>query len=136
MKKTVNQNKSHVALEQKVCPVCGITHSHDCAVLLDMNLRATLPNGVVTGYGLCEKHAKLNQEGFIGLIEVQNDQEQGDTLTLQNADRTGQVAYLKREVFCHMFNVPAEYAEHPFIFVQVGVIDLLKARVEPDESIH
>ena len=49
-------SKSFVAIEQKMCPVCGVIHSHDCGLLLDKRLKESMDSHVTTGYGLCEEH--------------------------------------------------------------------------------
>ncbi len=113
--------KSHVSLEQKVCPVCGITHSHNCAVLLDKRLRNSMERHTITGYGLCEEHDRLNQEGYIMLVAV------------VEAKRTGEVAAIKREVFMQLFNVPAAHAQLPMVYVEPEVIEVLKQRMSDAE---
>ena len=124
--------KSNVSLEQKVCPVCGITHSHNCAVLLDKRLRASMEQHTVTGCGLCEEHDRLNQEGYIMLVAAKNPAYKA-TMQVEEAERTGEVAAIKREVFMHLFNVPAEQAQLPMVYVEPAVIELLKQRMSGDE---
>ena len=124
--------KSFVAMEQKVCPICGIVHSHDCGILLDKRLKDSMEQNVTTGYGLCEEHDHLFKEGYIALIGVSNTAETttGQTLTQDTAERTGSLCHMRKEVFMHMFNAPEEAANLPMVFVEEGVIDLLKEKTE------
>ena len=50
------QDKSYVSMEEKVCPVCGIKHNHDCGILLDRRLIESMDKTTVTGYGEREEH--------------------------------------------------------------------------------
>src|SRR5215467_9695541 len=66
---SANMNdKSHVSLEQHTCLVCMKSYGTG-ALLLDRRLRATLEHHTLTGWGLCPEHQKMNQEGFVALIE-------------------------------------------------------------------
>ena len=124
--------KSYVSLEQKVCPVCGITHSHNCAVLLDKRLRNSMERLTITGYGLCEEHDRLNQEGYIMLVAAKNPADKA-TMQVGEAERTGEVAAIKREVFMQLFNVPAAQAQLPMVYVEPEVIEVLKQRMSDAE---
>lgn len=125
--------KSHISLEQKVCPVCGITHSHNCAVLLDNRLRNSMERHTVTGYGLCEEHDRLNQEGYIMLVAAKNPADKA-TMQVGEARRTGEVAAIKREVFIQLFNVPAAQAQLPMVYVEPEVIEHLRQLMEADQA--
>jgi hypothetical protein len=125
-------DKSHVSLEQRTCLVCGKVYETG-TVLLDRTLRATLDHHTVMGYGLCEEHEKLNQEGFIALIECDptksdTPDEQG-TLRPWQAFRTGTVMFLKREAFLRLFEIPASEQLPPCVFVEPGVTELIKSHV-------
>ena len=82
--------KSHVSMEQHVCPVCGKTHDTG-AILLDRRLRQTFDRFTVTDYELCPEHAKLHADGFVALVECSN----GPT-SLRDARRTGNIAHVRR----------------------------------------
>ena len=125
--------KSHISLEQKVCPVCGITHSHNCAVLLDKRLRNSMERHTVTGYGLCEEHDRLNQEGYIMLVAAKNPADKA-TMQVGEARSTGEVAAIKREVFIQLFNVPAAQAQLPMVYVEPEVIEHLRQLMEADQA--
>lgn len=125
--------KSHVSLEQKVCPVCGITHSHNCGVLLDKRLHNSMERHTVTGYGLCEEHDRLNQEGYIMLVAAKNPADKA-TMQVGKAERTGEIAAIKREVFMQLFNVPAAQAQLPMVYVEPEVIEHLRQLMEADQA--
>lgn len=125
--------KSHMSLEQKVCPVCGITHSHNCAVLLDKRLRNSMERHTITGYGLCEEHDRLNQEGYIMLVAAKNPADKA-TMQVGKAERTGEIAAIKREVFMQLFNVPAAQAQLPMVYVEPEVIEHLRQLMEADQA--
>lgn len=122
--------KSHVSLEQKVCVVCG--HPYDTnAILLDTHLRERFERHTVTGSGLCPEHHKLFKEGYIALVGVDpvaSKPTKSNTLTQEQAYRTGRIAYIKRPVFAEIYQKPIEeLAEMPMVFVEDKVIDILQA---------
>jgi hypothetical protein len=124
--------KSHVSLEQKQCMVCGIIYDSG-AILFDTRIRngklmESLEHNTVTGYGLCEEHQKLFDDGFIALVECSNTNVK-DTLTQENAIRTGQICHLKRTVANDIFNV-ALPKDLPMVFIEVGVIEKIQAMTE------
>lgn len=123
--------KSYVSLEQRVCLVCGATYETN-SLLLDRRLKNSLEHHTVTGYGLCPEHEKMNDDGYLALIECANDSKR-ERLEAHEANRTGRVAHIRREVAKRLFNVPVEDIEdNPVMYVQAGingekgVIDLLR----------
>ena len=71
----------------------------------------------VTGYGLCKDHQKMYDDGFVALIEVENEPD-GDTLHQSEAYRTGKIAHIKKEYL-------KVDQDTPVMFVQKGVLDEL-----------
>ena len=126
-------DKSHVSLEQHVCLVCGTTFDTG-AILLDKRLRASLERHTSTGWGLCDEHRRLFDEGFVALVECDPERSGkptgADHLKPEAAYRTGRLAHLKREAFAGVFNVPLA-ADQPCVFVEPGVIERLQAMVAP-----
>ncbi|WP_161961946.1 hypothetical protein [Xanthomonas campestris] len=47
--------KSHVSMEQRVCPVCGSPHDTG-SILLDKRMRARINEKTIVGRGLCPEH--------------------------------------------------------------------------------
>ncbi|MBH2008463.1 MAG: ATPase [Xanthomonadaceae bacterium] len=123
--------KSHVSLEQHVCLVCGVKYDTS-SILLDKRLRASLEHHTTTGWGLCDEHQKLSNDGFVALVECdpQRSGSPGARLKPEQAYRTGRLAHLKRGVFATVFNVPVA-ADQACVFVEPGVIERLQAMVEP-----
>lgn len=117
-------NKTYVSIETKICPICGVAHSHNTFVLLDKRIRNTLDPKTCTGYALCEEHQSLLDEGYIALIGANNDSN-SDTVKMEEADRTGSLVHLKHNVFNDMFNMELPDST-PFIFVEEQVIEMLK----------
>ena len=126
-------DKSHVSLERRVCLVCG-TAFDTGNILLDKCLRASLERHRSTGWGLCDEHRRLFDEGFVALVECDPERSGKptgtDRLKPEAAYRTGRLAHLKREVFTGVFNVPLA-ADQPCVFVAPGVIEQLQGMVAP-----
>lgn len=125
--------KSYVSIEQQVCLVCGQAFETG-ALLLDRRLRASMDHHTLTGWDLCPEHRRLHEAGFVALIECDPERsgttEHTRTLQPGAAYRTGQLAHLRREVFARVFNVEMDPGQ-PCCFVEPGVIERLKAMVEP-----
>ena len=118
--------KSHVAMEHKVCEVCGTSYETG-SILLDRSLRSRLDPNQITGLGLCKEHEKLKADGFVALVEVSNVGVQG-TLRQENAVRTGRLCHLKAPAFTEIFG--SEPPEGMVCFVEVGLIEKLQAITE------
>lgn len=124
--------KSYVSLERQVCVVCGIAYDTG-NLLLDKRLRASLDHYTTTGWGLCTKHQRLFDEGFVALIECdpqRSGRSSGGRLKPEQAYRTGQLAHMKRDVFARVFNIPIT-ADQVCVFVDPGIIERLQTMVTP-----
>lgn len=119
--------KSYVGLDTKVCPVCG--QKHDVGVLLDKRLKNTLDRQNLTGYEEC-KDCKDKLVDYTALVVVKNT-ETGKTLKQENADRTGELIWMKKEAFKRMFN-----AQHnsPMVFIDEQVAEHLHKLAEDAEK--
>ena len=120
--------KSHVGMEQKVCPVCG--QAFDTGViLLDKRLRNSLERKTVTGWDLCPEHAKLWQKGYIALVECDPEKSKftGSIIKPEDAYRTGRIAHIRKAVARELFNVEMT---SPVAFVEPAVIDMLSTMQE------
>lgn len=110
-------------LEHKKCPVCDEIHTFECGILLSKEPMLPSEEPVVTGLGLCEKHSKFFEEGYVALIEVSNDTS-ADTLSVGAAERTGRVGFLNREAVVELI-APDLEEETPLIYCEEGVLDAL-----------
>lgn len=123
--------KSYVGMGYSICPICGT--KHDEVVLLDRHLKQSLEREQCMGLALCPEHEAMKEE-FLALVEVNNVRATGGSrLNPEDANRTGQVAHVKREVLGQLFDV-AITDDIPMVYVEVGVIDALKARIKPDDA--
>lgn len=85
-------DKSHVAIEEKLCPVCRERHS--VGVLLHKQLKQVLPHSVLTGLQLCKEHQAVVDTGRTFFIEIDPEQ------TTMSADgdhvsKEGHIFFLK-----------------------------------------
>ena len=122
-------DKSHVGMEQKVCHICGVTYDTG-AILLDKRLRNSLDPKVVTGWGMCDECGAKIGDDYIALVEVAEPPAwMRDTLKPDEANRTGNIAWVKRHVFRAIFNRP-DTGENDkplsMVFVQPGLIEQLQ----------
>lgn len=99
-----------------VCPVC--LKEHDEVVLLDRRMRDTLTNHEFVGWELCEEHLKLFNDGYVALVECENQ-----PTGLADAKRTGAIAHIRAEAWPHIFNVPVP--PKGLCFVEKGTIEVL-----------
>ena len=121
---TKHPDRGYVGMGVHVCPVC--LKEHDEVVLIDKRLLPTLQRRNFMGWALCDEHEARWQEGYIALIECSNNEQP----TLDNAERTGAVAHVRKEAWPHIFNTPVPNT--PIAFVQQGVIDRLRAMVSKE----
>jgi hypothetical protein len=113
--------KSYVTMEQALCPVCGKAHDTG-ALLLDRRMRPTFDRTTVTGWALCADDKARIDDGFIPIIGVDEAKSRPDS-----PYRTGKIAYLRREAWSGIFNVPAP---QEFCFAPDAVIDMLASMTE------
>ena len=120
--------KSYVSLEQRVCLVCEARYDTN-TLLIDRRLRPSLEPRTVTGYGLCHSHQELFDQGFVALIEIDparsGNPAAGALVKPGQEHRTGRVAFLKREKYGQIFDIPIE-PDWPSVWVEPAVIDRLQ----------
>ena len=116
--------KSHVAVEQKCCPVCG--KIHDVGVLIHRRLAKVLLDKVVSGYGLCPEHQKLWEDGYVALVAC-NPPKDGSNPNISTADRTGLIIHVRKSVTAQIFNMPID---GPMAFIDPEAAELIRQRVE------
>lgn len=120
-------DKSYVTLEQRVCHVCGKQYDTG-SLLIDKRLCKKFEHHTVTGWGLCEEHQKLFDDGFIALVEA-TAPAGAKMLKQEDANRTGNIAHLRRPAFNRVFNTEAPVSL-PMVFVEPGVIEELQEMTE------
>jgi len=94
--------KSHVTMEQKVCPACGKPFDTG-AILLDRKVRQVFDNKTVTGFSFCPDDQAKIDEGYVILVAI--DKEKSTDFSASGVYRTGAIAYIKREVAEDLFKV-------------------------------
>lgn len=98
-------DKDFVAMEINICPVCGETHTHNTGILLHKQLKEIPEKNKITGYGLCESDEKRFKEGYLALIVIKNGSKD-QKIKFEDADRTGTIIHVKRDVFANMVDTP------------------------------
>lgn len=130
-------SKSYVSMEQKICTVCGQKYSTN-SILMDKRLRESLDPETITGYGLCEEHQRLHDEGYIALVAVDEEKSKSGRkgeLTLENAYRTGEVAHVRRSVLPNIIkDISPETLALPMIFASQEIIGMLEHMQKAAES--
>ena len=89
--------KSYVSMEQKICPVTGTVFETD-AILLDKKLREIHDTYTITGMQIKPEVEKMIKDGYLPIVEIDTDKSDMDNLNPNTAYKTGNVAYLRREV--------------------------------------
>lgn len=84
----------------------------------------------VTGYGLCPDDQKKSDDGYIALVGI-IPPASGLTVKPEDAHRTGEIVHMKRHVFEQFVNMPDH--KGPMIFVESGVIDIIKQQLTHEE---
>lgn len=90
-------DKSYVSLEKKICSICGNKHETN-SLLLDMRLKDSFEHYTVTGYDHCDDCQAKIDDNYIAMVEVDNSPEEGSIMKQENANRTGQIAWVKKHV--------------------------------------
>ena len=117
--------KSHVSMQMKICLVCCTKYS--VGILLDRRMKDSLEPETVTGWGLCEEHKQLFEDGYIALVGIDESQSTitNGSILPENAYRTGNVAHVKYPVLQGIFNIPIS-SNLPVLFVENAVISKLQ----------
>lgn len=116
-------DKSYVTLEQHRCVICGKDFNTG-ALLLDKRLRARFDMHTLTGMGLCPEHQKLYDDGYVALVEC-DEQRSGlrpdaKTLRPEDAYRTGNIAHIRVSAWPNIFNSPVPTKDDkvlPMVFI-------------------
>lgn len=120
-------DKSHVGMGYSICPVCGIKHND--IILLDTRLKNTLEFNNFLGWKICVPHQEQIDNGYVHLIVCKN-KNQTSFIKLEDADRTGEIISIKKNVLKDLIN-----RDHSnFIFIDEEFRDALINLKERDES--
>lgn len=127
-------DKSYASMEQHQCPIC-LTLFETGNILMDQRLRKKFEMQTLTGYSPCAKCEEKLSQGFVALIETAGTK-QGNTTTL-DVPRSGNLVFMKREVFSQIFDAPPPATDKPpMVFIEPGVIQKLQAMTEGTEETH
>lgn len=78
-----------------------------------------------TGFGVCPEHQKYIDDGYVICLEVSNKpRENGEVMKPEDAYRTGNLCFIKKEAACEIFNTPIE---SPVVYLEIGVIERLQS---------
>lgn len=111
--------KEFVAMEQKVCPVCGKRYETG-AILINRRLKKVFEDRyALTGTAECDDCKKFLDNGYVALIVIKNkESETKDRMKMEDADRTGEILFMKAEFAKHIF-VGVDFAEDVKIAVKI-----------------
>ena len=117
---------SHVAMAKKICDVCGVVHEFNTEILIHKQLKDIDPDKTITGYGLCEEHQKLFDEGYIALVaaNVLASEVKNGIVKREDTQPTGELAHVRRTVFNKMFDTQVDDGL-PLVYVEPEVIKML-----------
>ena len=116
----------YVAMAEHICPVCCVKHTFDTEILIHKNLRSIPEDKRITGWGLCEEHARLKNEGYVALVgcdEAKSKKSPNGNIMPEDAYRIGDIAHLRKSAFEHVFN--SAPPEGMAVFCDVEVIKYL-----------
>lgn len=95
-------DKSHVSIEKNICPICR-KEFETGNLLLDMRLQNSFDKYTLTGFSMCAEHQKMLDEGYLFFIEVKNGETVESHLKIEDADRTGRLACIRKEAAQRIF---------------------------------
>ena len=112
-----------VAMAEHVCGICCKRHTHNTELLIHKKLRDIPKDERLLGWGLCEEHDRLFNEGYVALVGALAPKS-GNMLNNEDAHRTGDIIHLKREVFKNTFdaNIPDDL---PMVFIEPEVVKVV-----------
>lgn len=119
-------DKSHVALEQHVCPICT-KHFDTGNVLLDRRLRKVFEHKATTGWGLCAECKKLFDDGYLALVEI--DRSKSNGMKPDEVHRLGRIVHVRKSA-----NVVPSEPGQALAWCDSEVIDKLTAMVQSLEG--
>lgn len=109
-----------------VCPVCG-KENNELALLGRLPGDAEAPRRIATS--ICDECKKNFNDGMIALIVVKN--KYGTPVNMENAIRTGETIFLKKQVFKKDF---VEKCKSNIAFIDEEFAKALKTQFKIDEQ--
>lgn len=106
--------KSYVSIAQEVCFVTGNLYDSG-EILIDKRMENSMEHKTTVGMGICPEVEELFDKGYVALIEVDSAKSGSGNdkkLSPKDAYRTGNIAYLKRDVLKELFTVPLEDSQN------------------------
>ena len=106
--------KSYVSIAQKVCIVTGNLYDSK-EILIDKRMKNSMEHKTTVGMGICPEVEEFFAKGYVALIEIDPAKSGGGNdkkLSPKDAYRTGNIAYLKRDVLKELFTVPLEDSQN------------------------
>ncbi len=119
-------SKSHVSMGQHVCPVCGKVHDSG-EILIDKRLKDSLEKYTVTGYGECEECKAKIDDDRVAMV-VASGGVAGDRLQMEDANRTGEIIFLRRYLFNQLFNVEIS-EDQRMVFIDPDAAEMIKQKL-------
>jgi len=99
------ESKSMVSINTKACPICG--NEHDVGILLEKRLQKVFDKHTVTGYQVCDEcNGKRKKYVAMIVIDIDKSTTNGETITIEDAYRTGEILWIKYEVYDEIFDKP------------------------------
>ena len=115
--------KSFVTIVDKICIVTG-KQFHANELMMDLRLKDSFDKHTLTGYGISPEVQEKLDDNYIALIGFDASLTTPNPELASDFYRTGDVAYLKSNVFEDIFTV--ELPKDKFTFVEKEVIDYLQ----------
>lgn len=106
--------KSYVSIAQKVCIVTGNLYDTK-EILIDKRMKNSMEHKTTVGMGISPEVEEFFAKGYVALIEIDHAKSgrgNDKKLSPKDAYRTGNIAYLKRNVLKELFTVPLEDSQN------------------------
>lgn len=127
--------KSHITVEQHICVVCAEPYDTG-SLLLDKYMRDKFEQNTITGWGMCEEHAKLKKDNYVALVGI-DEQKSGvfsksRTVDPTDVHRLGTYIHIKSEMFEDIFDVALPETMVAFIDEALvnALIDLVRRKAK------
>lgn len=115
--------KSFVTMVDKICIVTG-KQFHANELMMDLRLKDSLDKYTLTGYGISPEVQEKLDDNYIALIGFDSSKTTPNPKLYNDFHRTGDIMYIKANVFENIFTV--ELPKDKFTFVEKEVIDYLQ----------
>lgn len=116
-------DKSHVTMEEHICPICSETYDTG-VILLDTHLRKVFGTKTLTGISYCDKCKEMLKD-YIALVSIDESKSErlpNGRISPEGAYRLGEIIWVKREAASKIIKIPID----TFAFTDVSVINQFK----------